>query len=92
MIAETILTLVSEKYDIPISVIQGRSRRMEIVEARMLFCLLMNEATNLTYNSIGKFINRDHATVIHSIERAKNLVKIYPRVESRYKEIKSKII
>ena len=49
----------------------GRSRKQELVLARQLYCYLARLNTNASLAKIGYFINRDHVSVLHSLNKAK---------------------
>jgi hypothetical protein len=52
-----------------------KDRQRELVYQRFAFCYY---ARSLGYplSTIGKFINRGHATVIHALEQAQNLLDV----------------
>ena len=55
--------------------IKGRTKPSDLVEWRQIFC---HEAFNkITPNKsmIGKFLNRDHATIIHSINKVETYIE-----------------
>lgn len=61
---------VTDIFDVKMSEITGPVRgRMEAIEARQAICHLAY-SRGFTMEQIGKFINRDHTTVMHSIQRA----------------------
>ena len=86
-----ILACIAKKYDLDVKDIEGPSRVREIAESRHLYCLLMREKTRMSYQSIGKYINRDHCTVLLAIKRANELMSVYPELKSLYNEIKDEI-
>jgi chromosomal replication initiation ATPase DnaA len=51
--------------------IKSPSRKYELVAIRQSICLLAKERTTLSTNQIGSLVDRDHATVIHSVKTAK---------------------
>lgn len=53
---------------------------------------LIREMTNLSLKEIGReFENRDHTTVLHSIERVEKLKKSTPEITEVIKDIRSNI-
>ena len=46
--------------------ITGRSRIHPVIFARQAYCYLMRRYTGLSYELIGREINRTHATVLHA--------------------------
>lgn len=61
---------ISGTFNVPKTSILGKSRKLEFLTGRHALCYV---ATNFGYSSvkIGKFIGRDHSTVLHSVIRAK---------------------
>jgi chromosomal replication initiator protein len=65
--AEKILTLTAEHFRISAEILRGKSRKREIVFARMIAMTLMCEQTSLSLKAIGaQFGGRDHTTVMHA--------------------------
>ena len=63
--------------------INQKSRKRDIVYGRFLFFTLAKKCTELSYEKIGKYLNKDHASVIHGINVFNNVVKL----ENRYNKI-----
>jgi chromosomal replication initiator protein len=65
--AERILALVAEHFRISPEILRSKSRKREIVFARMVAMTLMCEDTALSLKAIGaQFGGRDHTTVMHA--------------------------
>lgn len=65
--AEKIMAIVSEHFRISPEALRGKSRKREIVFARMIAMTMMCEHTSLSLKAIGAlFGGRDHTTVIHA--------------------------
>jgi chromosomal replication initiator protein len=66
---------VSEYTDIPVLKIKSRSRKREILRARQLCIYIIRKYTGMSLKSIGEqFGDRDHTTVIHSLNTIKDLM------------------
>lgn len=63
-----IIDEVSEATGIMDEEIRGYTRRAPVVEARQRVMYLANQA-GMTTTQIGTYLNRDHSTVLHGIER-----------------------
>jgi chromosomal replication initiator protein len=64
---EKIQDAVAEFYHLPVESLRGKSRKKEIVLARMVAMTLMTELTSHSLKTIGSFFGgRDHSTVIHA--------------------------
>jgi len=48
----------------------------EIYIPRQLFCYFAYHNCNVSFNQIGKYINKDHSTVSYSFSLIKNMLKI----------------
>jgi chromosomal replication initiation ATPase DnaA len=46
--------------------IRSKSRRLDVVIVRQVYCYAARELTGTSMKEIGKVIHRDHATVIYS--------------------------
>mgnify|MGYP001325754899 CR=1 FL=1 len=73
MIAEKIITIVSDYYQIPVMVMEQKDRHEEIVTARQVAMFFCKKFTKLSLSKIGSQIgNKDHATVLHAIKTVNN--------------------
>ncbi|MBU0520528.1 chromosomal replication initiator protein DnaA, partial [bacterium] len=64
---ERIQETVAEYFKISLEALRGKSRKKEIVFARMIAMTLMCELTEHSLKTIGAFFGgRDHSTVIHA--------------------------
>lgn len=71
---EQIQQEVSEHFQVPVSLLTGKSRKQEIVFARQVAMYLIRELTNASLKTIGNhFGGRDHTTVMHSINIVEKL-------------------
>lgn len=71
-----ILEVVSNYYKVSEEDIKSQYRKMEIVEARRMFCYLSRMFTNKSLNKIGLMINRNHATVLHQFQNIVGYIDI----------------
>lgn len=71
------LNSVSEYLDIPIGSIVSKSRKSPLVIARMYFFFtsryIIDSNLNDSYAYLGSLLNKDHSTVINSINKFKDL-------------------
>ena len=58
-----------------------KSRRRVITEARSVYYQVCYTKLNMTLQEIGKTVNRDHATVLHSLNN------VFPTLEHYNKEL-----
>ncbi len=89
---EKIIDIIAKYYKLSKAEIQGKSRRQEIVLARQISMWMIRNITNLTYKDIGKlFKDRDHSTVMASIDKIDYQLKINETVKDALKNIKIKL-
>jgi len=60
--------VVYKKYGISREPIAGKSREKEIVAARHILNYLVRTVTEMSYPNLAKLTNRNHATVMASME------------------------
>ena len=89
---EAILEYISKYYSLEESVIRGQQRIRDAVQARQIAMYLIRSMTNLSLDDIGKvFDNRDHSTVLYSIQQVEKKMKKEPAFAETVKEIKTNI-
>ena len=82
---EAAIRTVCTAYDITPEVLRGDRRDERIVEARKWYCLL---TTPRPLERSGRYINRDHATVLHHRREMREAIGIYPLHEERWRVMK----
>lgn len=90
--AENVIKCVCDFYKVTKEDILGSNRKAELVRARQVACYLMYEILNLPLVTIGKQMNRDHATVIYSKNKITNLIDKNATISQEVEDIKSKIL
>lgn len=87
-----IIDYIGKFYDLEESVIRGQQRVRDAVQARQIAMYLIRSMTNLSLDDIGKeFGNRDHSTVLHSIDKVEKQMKKDSAFAETVKEIKTNI-
>ncbi len=71
--AEMIMDVVCGVLSVNKEDLKGLSRKREITEARQIYCSLARKYTKKSLGFIGNTVNRDHSTVISSIEVCEDL-------------------
>lgn len=79
-----IINTVSQKYGVEVDAILGKKKTKEITLARHVAVYLIRKMTDLSLPDIGKIFNRDHTTIMNSVDRIKSEVEDSP---DRRKEI-----
>jgi len=89
---EVILEYICKYYALDEALIRGQQRVREAVSARQIAMYLIRSMTNLSVVDIGKiFDNRDHSTVLYSIQQVEKKMKQDPSFAEKVKEIKTNI-
>ena len=70
--------------------INVRSRRRELVEARHIYCLILKKHSKYTLYEIGKEIDRDHTSVLHSLRRAKEFLEYDSDFNDKFHNLENK--
>jgi chromosomal replication initiation ATPase DnaA len=90
MSIDKIMSAVSNATGVPVDDIMSRSRKSEKVQARHLFCKA-SSASGFTSVHIGRYLNRDHSTVLASVIVANDYISIYPVFKNQYNTIMQEI-
>jgi len=89
---EAILEYISKYYSLEESIIRGQQRIRDAVSARQIAMYLIRSMTNLSLDDIGKYFdNRDHSTVLYSIQQVEKKMKTDASFAEMVKEIKTNI-
>ena len=89
---DNILDYISKYYGIEKEIICGQQRVKDAVAARQIAMYLIRSMTNLSLDDIGKqFDNRDHSTVLYSIQQVEKKMKKDAAFAETVKEIKTNI-
>lgn len=89
---ESILNYISKYYGVEEPVIRGQQRVRDAVQARQIAMYLIRSMTNMSVVDIGRiFGNRDHSTVLYSIQKVEDRMKKEPAYAEKIKELKTNI-
>jgi chromosomal replication initiation ATPase DnaA len=78
---------VSTMYGLRNHEIKGKSKRSNVVEARVVFSNIARNDLEYTYFKIGQYLGRDHSTVIHHkhiYDMWQNMPKYYGKQLAKY--------
>jgi len=73
-----------EKVDITIEELFLKSRKRDLVEKRMVLSYVLRKSLGMTYQDIGKSLEKNHASIIHSIKTIENFLSVYPHIKRLY--------
>ena len=85
---ETIKQLVENYFKIQLN---SKTRRREYVEARAIYYKLLRENTRMSLASIGKTMNRDHATALHSIRKIEDWLQFDKQLRQDYNTLNARV-
>ena len=88
---DKIFAAVYKKFDIPKEELIGKKRTKEIAKIRHITIYLIREITEISLPHIGKIFNRDHATVLSSIDVVKKQILADPIYAADIETIKKEI-
>jgi len=66
--------------------LNGKTRKNNIVELRVIFSFI-SRSMGYVLSDIGKFLKKDHSTIIHSINNFKNWIEVDPCFRDKYNTI-----
>jgi len=88
-----ILETTCNTLNVNINDVRSKTREQETTYARHIFCYVAyNLINNHSLKSIGREVNRDHASVIHGKNRISNQYDIYKPVFDDVEEIKRQLL
>lgn len=88
-----ILEITATELNVSKEKIISKTRKVEIIYVRQLVCYLARLYTIESLHTIGKTLNVDHSTVIHSIKVVENNIRMKDlRFTNMLAKVQSKII
>jgi chromosomal replication initiator protein DnaA len=85
---QMIQDVVCNYYNLEPTVIQTKSRKREIVQARQITMFLAKKYTDCSFSHIGKIVGKkDHATVLHACKAIKDQIETNKVFRSSVEEI-----
>ncbi|OQY03736.1 MAG: chromosomal replication initiation protein DnaA [Bacteroidetes bacterium 4572_117] len=84
--------VVCDYFEMNIDVLQSKTRKREIVQARQIAMYFSKNMTNSSLSTIGSQIGgKDHATVLHAYKTVNNLVETNKEFKSYIGDIEKKL-
>ena len=78
---DKIFAAILNKYDVDKDDLVGKSRVKDVAQARHIAIYLIRTITEMSLPNIGKLFNRNHATVISSIDTIEKKIASSPAIE-----------
>jgi len=89
---EVIIRTTAQAYGFTVEDVLSSSRRQPLVLCRQIAMYLCRELTDLSLPKIGAQFNRDHTTVLHSVEKVKRILRsdraVFDRVNQLTQELR----
>jgi chromosomal replication initiator protein len=84
--------VVCDYFDMNVDILQSKTRKREIVQARQIAMFFSKNLTNSSLSTIGSQIGgKDHATVLHAYKTVNNLVETNKEFKSYIGDIEKKL-
>ena len=84
--------IVCEYFGLPSDVLQTKTRKREIVQARQIAMFFSKSLTKSSLSTIGSIIGgKDHATVLHACKTVNNLMDTDKRFKSQIDDIERRL-
>lgn len=88
---EKILDAVSKKYGVSIAELKSKTKVSNVANARQIAMYIMRKRLDLSYPKIGSLLNREHATVISSVDKIEKEIKCNSLFEIEIRELVNEI-
>ena len=73
---DKILEDVCDYYDVKMEYVKSKDRFQNLVDARQVYCYLCRNYTVASLSEIGNLINRDHSTVVWSVNKINDFIDV----------------
>ena len=85
---ERIISTVSKNYGVAVEDIKSKKKTDNIANARHIAIYLIRNITDLSLKEIGKIFDRDHSTVLSSLNKVELNIKTMKNTASEIKKLK----
>lgn len=89
---EKVLETVSKKYGVSEDELKSKKKTSSVANARQIAMHVLRKTTDLSLPKIGKIFNRDHSTVLSSINKVDNEIKCNSLYEIEINELIKEIM
>ena len=86
MTSKLVKEIVEDYYKLKID---SKTRQRKYVEARAVYYKLLRENSRMSLQAIGNTMNKDHATVLHSLRQIKDWLEYDKQLKRDYNTINS---
>jgi chromosomal replication initiator protein len=83
---------VAAAFHVPLTELRSKGRQRRVAEPRQVAMYLEKTLLDLPYTQIGhRFGGRDHSTVIHSVRKVEERIRLEPEFRSRIEGIRARL-
>lgn len=86
------INAILDHYGYTLEKVKEKGRKQEVVTARMVCICALYFEHKWTLKKVGEYFNRDHTTMVHSIQRIRNLIDTEPDFKEEIKSLSPKTI
>jgi chromosomal replication initiator protein len=90
--AESVIQSVCSYYKITKADLLGKNRKQEIARARQICAYLMCDMLSMPLVTVGKELDRDHATIIHARDKIAEYIKVNERIAKDVDDIRNIVL
>ena len=73
-----------ELHEITQNKLFSSARHRPLVEKRMILAYFLRKGTNMSWKAIGKLMNKNHASMIHYVNKIETLITVYPYLKRMF--------
>lgn len=88
---DKILDKTSRHYGVTVEQLKSKKRTGEVAMARHVAVYIIRQLTNMSLPAIGKVFQRDHTTIMNSLDAVENKMKANPMLEPEINELINEI-
>ncbi len=89
---EFIIKAVSKYFEISYEDIVGTDRSQKMVEARKIAMYMVRDMTHLSFPKMGEVFNKNHSTVMHSIDSLEEQLKDDAVLREKIQDVKNSVL
>ncbi|HEY64038.1 MAG TPA: chromosomal replication initiator protein DnaA [Caldilineae bacterium] len=88
---EQLIAQVAQFFGLSAEQLTGRGRNKEVSLARQMLMYLLRNDYDFSYPQIGHLLNRDHTTVMHGVEKMRELIETDDAVHRRMMALRERL-
>ncbi|MBQ5777598.1 MAG: chromosomal replication initiator protein DnaA [Oscillospiraceae bacterium] len=89
---EFIIKAVAKYFEITYEDIVGKDRSQKMVEPRKIAMYMVRDMTHLSFPKMGEVFNKDHTTVMHSIDTLEERLKDDAVLREKIQDVKNSVL